>query len=102
MTIARFTLRPIALAVCLALAGCVRPLFPGSERIYGDDGLNPRPDRTGMRESANGPQLARKVVSGKEAPSTLVAPDGSRCSVTERRFKEVTEGEKVTCAWRST
>ena len=44
--------------------------------------------------------LSRKPVSGKEEPATLLARDGSRCIVTEKRFKEVALGEQVTCAWK--
>jgi hypothetical protein len=54
-----------------------------------------------VREPAKNAAFTRKVVHGKEAPATLLATDRSRCTVTEQRFKEVKEGDKVTCAWRS-
>jgi hypothetical protein len=44
--------------------------------------------------------LSQKVVSGKEPKTTLLAHDGSRCQVTERRYNEITTGEKVWCVWR--
>ena len=84
----------------LLLAGCVRAFVPG-EGVYGGDRLDPRRDRDGVREPAKNAAVARKVVHGKESPATLVAPDGTRCTVTEKRFRDVREGDKVTCAWRS-
>jgi hypothetical protein len=42
---------------------------------------------------------SRKSVSGKEPRTTLIALDGSRCQVTERRYRETAIGEKVWCAW---
>jgi hypothetical protein len=88
-------------AVGLVVASCVRPLVPGSGRVLGDDPLDPRTERDGVREPAKNAAFTRKVVHGKEAPATLLATDRSRCTVTEQRFKEVKEGDKVTCAWRS-
>jgi hypothetical protein len=45
--------------------------------------------------------LAAKHVAGKEPPSTLIAEDGSRCSATERQYRETSIGEKALCAWRT-
>jgi hypothetical protein len=42
----------------------------------------------------------RKPVAGHEAPTTLVALDGSRCMVTAKRFEETAPGEKVWCNWQ--
>ena len=43
---------------------------------------------------------SKKSVSGKEPKTTLIALDGSRCHVTEKRYRETTIGEKVWCAWQ--
>ena len=44
--------------------------------------------------------VSRKRVAAKEEPATLVADDGSRCRLTEGRFRKVREGDYVTCLWR--
>jgi hypothetical protein len=43
--------------------------------------------------------LGQKVVHGKQDPATLIAVDGSKCIVPEKRFREVVVGEKVVCGW---
>jgi hypothetical protein len=40
-----------------------------------------------------------KVVAGKEPPTTLIAGDGSRCTVTERRYRNIQVGDDALCAW---
>lgn len=43
--------------------------------------------------------VSQKTVTAKHEPSTLVAFDGSRCVVTQTRFRETVIGEKVWCVW---
>ena len=45
--------------------------------------------------------LHRKAVVGKEAPSTLVARDGSRCVVDPGRYERREVGDRVWCVWRA-
>jgi hypothetical protein len=45
--------------------------------------------------------VSRKRVAAKEEPSTLVAEDGTRCTVTKSRFRKVDVGDWATCAWRA-
>lgn len=89
--------------ILLAASGCVQPLVPGMGRVFPPNDVLPkrtgssigRPDST----SASRPGFSRKLVSGKESPSILVARDGSRCTVSEKRFTETSEGEQMWCAW---
>jgi hypothetical protein len=53
-------------------------------------------------QSAPTTGLARKVVSSKEAPASLIADDGSRCAVSASRFEEMQVGDKVWCLWSGT
>ena len=90
----------LVLAICAASGACFRPIFPGSERIFEQEWtLTPRTIGESAMDTVS-LRMARKPVHGKEAPATVVAFDGTRCTVTERRFAEVKEGEKVWCAWR--
>jgi hypothetical protein len=83
-----------------ALGACIRPVVPGSERILDQPGnTGPRVIGPAAGDSLS-LAMARKSVYGKEAPATVVAADGSRCTITKKRFDEVKEGEKVLCAWR--
>lgn len=43
--------------------------------------------------------LTDKPVSAKEAPNSLLAADGTRCLVSEQKFREAAEGRKVWCFW---
>ena len=43
----------------------------------------------------------RKTVSAKEEPLTLVALDGTECTVTSAKFNRTKIGDMVWCAWRS-
>lgn len=73
------------LAVCLlagAVGGCA--LLPGG-----------------------GPQLGssqggwgRKTVEAKEEPATLVAMDGTLCTVTATKFRNAKTGDRIFCYWR--
>jgi hypothetical protein len=88
------------LVLALAEAGCdPRPLpLPGrgnDPRELPGQGTSDRTARTPQGE------LAPKYVAGKEAPATLIAEDGSRCTVPEPRYREVSIGERVLCAWRT-
>lgn len=42
-----------------------------------------------------------KTVASKEAPSTLVAVDGTVCNVMPRRFEATKVGDPASCDWRS-
>jgi hypothetical protein len=44
--------------------------------------------------------LGNKVVSGKEEPATLVAVDGTLCTVPAPRFDRIKPGDRVWCNWR--
>lgn len=46
-----------------------------------------------------GPGL--KTVTSKEAPSTLIAADGTICNVMPWRFEGTEAGDQVWCDWRS-
>ena len=47
----------------------------------------------------DGPGFARKEVTGKVPPGDLRAMDGTRCTVSTKRFAEVKAGDVVWCAW---
>ena len=93
-------LRAVVAFLCLAAVACVIPggiqqgsLEPASARGDGDI-----PGTGGGR--ARELPVASKPVSGKEAPATLFAVDGTRCTVTKKKFEETREGDRVLCAWR--
>ena len=83
----------IIAALLLLQAGCrwtpgqsLRP--PGQIRPPGEASSTP--------QSTN---LGRKTVSSKEAPTRLIAVDGTSCTVSEKQFQEVVVGTDVTCLW---
>ncbi|MGH7717274.1 MAG: hypothetical protein ACREON_00310 [Gemmatimonadaceae bacterium] len=44
-------------------------------------------------------ELARKHVLEKLDANTLLATDGARCTLSERKYQEVARGDKVWCIW---
>jgi hypothetical protein len=85
-------MRTAILVVAVSLVGCVRPEHPGITNVGGGSRV---PRTAGATRAA----ISQKVVSGKEEPTTLIARDGSTCSVSAERFRETAIGEKVWCAW---
>lgn len=45
------------------------------------------------------PGYAIKLVQAKEAPSTVLGDDGSRCRLTTERFGRVEVGDWLACEW---
>jgi hypothetical protein len=93
-------MRLTILAVAFAAMACApyqtlkRPGAGGGDREI--------PTGTSSRGSGGSGQsdVGRKAVYGKEDPATFVAQDGSRCAVTEKRYRETALGEVVWCAWK--
>lgn len=46
-----------------------------------------------------GYSLESKVVSAKEGSNTLVATDGTRCSVSDSAYEDARVGREHRCAW---
>ena len=70
------------LAACLALAlvsGCAIPLGRGDAA----------------------PRMQRKRVQDKVAPSTLVADDGTWCTVSATKFAQTAVSTRAWCVWSS-
>jgi hypothetical protein len=87
------------LLTCMSTAcGPPRPMaIPGASGRGG-------PRQTGSSTTGAGPNDVRmdvKRVAGKEPPTTLIAEDGTKCIVTESRFRETEVGNKAVCAWRA-
>ena len=81
----------------LAATGCVQLEMPGAR------GITPRPPRAVPGErppsSDRQPPIARKRVARKEPVSTLIARDGSWCTVSEERFRTIEVDDNVWCVW---
>lgn len=69
-----------AVAAVVTLSGCL-PLHLWHKK--------PRPD----------PVPDRRAVVTKEAPTSLIAADGSRCLVGENKFAHTDIGDRVWCVW---
>jgi hypothetical protein len=92
----------IAAVLAVGVSGCFRPQFPGSDRVFPSTEVLPRRPGVDAKSPQEGSTMATpasKQVSDKEAPVTLIARDGSRCSVTAKRFASTREGDVVWCAW---
>lgn len=65
--------------VAVAMSGCITP-----------GRFGPGPDGNGW---------GWKPVASKTPPSTLVARDGTFCTVTEDRFERIKVGDRAGCFW---
>jgi hypothetical protein len=61
------------------------------------DGRVPGQRASGSTEA----NVSRKRVDAKEEPSTLVAADRTRCTVTDERFRDTKVGDTAMCDWRA-
>ena len=86
-----------SLVVATLCVGCMkqrtRVLDPASAAVSG----KVAGQRAGASSDAN---FSRKRVDSKVDPGTLVAIDGSRCTVTESRYRDIKAGDNVSCDWR--
>jgi hypothetical protein len=51
------------------------------------------------RDGSRDPAVDRKAVVLKEVPTSLIASDGSRCLVGEKKFTNTEVGDRVWCMW---
>lgn len=79
-----------AVIVVVMLSGCLPFHMPF--RI-GRSSLLARAD------SVPRPTLDHKAVVLKEAPTSLIAADGSRCLVSTKKYSETPIGDRVWCIW---
>ena len=83
-------MRAPALALIVLMAvGCSRMQHLTQPGQGGGDRALPG----GSSSSSSAPPLSRKSVNGKENPVTLIALDGTRCAVTDQRYRETSIGE---------
>jgi hypothetical protein len=91
-------MRTLLVVALVVLASCqppapYRPPLIGP-RTPGDDRQVPAAPTT-----RPGTHLSTKKVDAKEAPNVLIAVDATRCTVNEKKYREVSLGESVTCLW---
>ena len=91
----------------LVLCACLGACLPGQQlekprtgRVGDNNPTAAQPLRGGTAASTKEIPVGSKKVSGKEAPSTLIAVDGTRCQVTANKYDETSIGESVLCNWR--
>lgn len=87
----------VALALITGGAGCAPP------RPLGIPGRDGGPRQGGGSNTGRTPRDIRadaKRVAGKQPPTTLIAQDGTRCVVTEERYRETNVGDEAWCVWQ--
>lgn len=109
LSMRRTTFAVVAVIITASLPGCAnlwsgrdpRPV-PGPTRPWSavPGAAVPSIPKTAREVEGENSGPSRKVVKGKEPESTLIAHDGTRCQVTEKRYRETVIGEKAWCAWR--
>lgn len=93
-------MRPATLAITiaiLAVSGCIRPIIPGVPGLERDpprSGIGERPPTTERQ-----PSIRQKRVARKEPVATLIADDGTWCSVSEDRYRMIKVGDNAWCGW---
>ena len=89
----------VALLGCALVVGC-RFQQIDKPRLARGSGNEPLARTSGEKPTVHELPVTRKQVSGKDGPSTLIALDGTRCQVNEKRYQETAVGELVWCDWR--
>ena len=85
-------------AASFASSGCLEaPRHRPSVPTIGRPSEPILPD--GRRESTTESRLTRKRVSAKREVSTLVADDGSTCTVSDKRYRDTKVGDDAWCVW---
>ena len=84
------------LLLALGLTGCGYVIETAAGMIV--DNNTPQSD---LRRDGPASASLSKVVANKVAPNTLVARDGSVCTVPEARFDYIEIGQTVICVWSS-
>ena len=83
--------------VTWAAVACTQPQSLG---IPGRDG-GPRPtepSQDGM--TPRNFRMDSKRVGAKAPPTTLIAEDGTKCVVSEKKFRDTNVGDEAWCEWR--
>jgi hypothetical protein len=83
--------RAVLVVAALAAGGCV---FQGKPVTAGPPGSG-----ASIGVGATRGWAIKEVVE-KQAPRSLLARDGTRCDVSEDRYKETRVGAQVQCEWR--
>lgn len=100
----RIRSRIVLCGLSVALATCMhRSQVAGvaGARGSGAPGATPLPTPAGQPVTAKSTaNMARKRITGKEEPATLIAADHSQCTVTSERFRNTKVGDKALCDWR--
>jgi hypothetical protein len=86
--------RALPLTLAVVAASCILPR-QGVDPLSGARGAA----RTkGTRQPQRG--FMPKRVMGKQEPNILLASDGTSCTVTAERYRDVQLGKYELCAWR--
>ena len=86
-----------ALAGLLAIPACVRIGRGSPPNLVPKTGLNRGAVSDENRPLVDG--LGLKPVHGKEEPATLLARDGTSCTVSKKKFDSTRLGTSAWCAW---
>jgi hypothetical protein len=89
--------RVVLLATLLGTQACnVRWLGGGKSLL--PSGVNEGSPSTG-RNARSTEGYGRKPVHGKEDPSTLIARDGTTCTVGKKKYDSTRVGKSAWCTW---
>ncbi len=80
-------------ALLLSAIGLTLGCTPRADQVF------TVPGRITTGSSGAQPGYAIKLVQAKQAPSEIVADDGSLCRLTAERFSQVGVGEWIACGW---
>ena len=84
------------LVVTWVAAACTQPQSLG---IPGRDG-GPRTTDGSQNGAPRNFRMDSKRVAAKAPPTTLIAEDGTKCVVGEKKFRDTDVGNEAWCEWR--
>ena len=90
-------LRAAAVIVLVVGQGCVRIGRGGPPQLLTGKRTSTQTTRSSDERLSDG--FGPKSVHGKQAPLSLIARDGTSCTVSKRKFESTRLGTSVWCFW---
>jgi len=91
-------LRVVPLAAILGIQACNVKWLGGGTSLLSNPGVNEGSPSTG-RNARSTEGYGLKPVHGKEDPATLIARDGTTCTVDKKKYDSTKIGKSVWCTW---
>jgi hypothetical protein len=92
-------LRAVLLAALVCVPGCVKVGWGGPPDMLPKMGLTDGGSSSTNQNARATEAFGLKLVNGKEEPTTLIARDGTTCTVSKDKYDSTKIGTSAWCTW---